>query len=72
MYVPVAFAVMVDVVAPPFHAYVPPPDAVSITLSGVQNVVGPNAVIEADGAGLTVTAWLADAVHPAALLTVTL
>lgn len=37
------------------HRYVPPPDAVSVTLPPEQKLNGPEAVIVAVGVGLTVT-----------------
>jgi hypothetical protein len=48
---------------------VPPPDAVRVP--DPQNVLGPAGVIAAAGRGCTVTVLLAEAVQPAALLTVT-
>ena len=60
------------VVAPVLHNQDAPADAVSVTEPPLQNVVGPPAVIVADGSGLTVTTVAADtAEHPAALVTVT-
>ena len=58
------------VVAAVLHEYVPPPDAVSVTLPPVQNVVEPVGVIVAVAA-LTVTTVLAVAVHVLAAVTVT-
>jgi hypothetical protein len=48
-----------------------PPDAVIITLPPAQNVVEPVGVMTGIGSALTVTAWLAVAVHPLAFVTVT-
>jgi hypothetical protein len=56
VYVPLAVAVIEDVVADPpvaFHTYEVPPDAVSVP--DPQKVLGPTGLIAADGAGLTVT-----------------
>ena len=69
---PLAEAVIAAVVAEPpvaFHIYVPPPEAVSVP--DPQNVLGPDGVIAAVGIGLIVTTLLAEAVHPEALVTVT-
>ena len=61
------------VVAPLDHAYEAPEDAVRVTEPPAQNVVGPEAVIEAVGSGLTVTAVAAEvAEQPFASVTVTL
>ncbi len=49
---------LIDCVVAPFDQRYdePPPDAVSVTLPPLQNVVGPLGVIVALGAGFTVTA----------------
>ena len=61
------------VVAPFDHEYDEPADAVRVTLPPWQNVVGPLALIEGAGSGLTVTLVAAlVAEHPLALVTVTL
>jgi hypothetical protein len=64
--------VIAAVVGPLLHAYVPPPEAVNVTVPGLQKVVAPDGVIVAVGLELTDTVPLAVAVHPAALVTVTL
>jgi hypothetical protein len=69
--VPVTFFVIAAVVSPLLHAYVPPPEAVKVTLPPEQIVVGPPAVIEAVVVVFTVTVWLAVAVQPLAFVTVT-
>ena len=63
----------VDGVAPPLHAYVPPPVAVTLILGVVQvmAVVPELLVIPAVGLGFTVSVLLAVDVQPAALVTVT-
>lgn len=60
VYVPAVFTVIAEFVELLLQRYVPPPDAVSVTLPPVQNDVGPFAVICATGRGKTVT--LMDAV----------
>ena len=60
---------MTAVFAPLLQAYVPPPVAVKVVLEPLQIIFVP--VMAAVGNGLTVTAWLAVAVHPLALVTVT-
>ena len=52
-----------------FHRYVLPPDAVSVP--DPQNVLGPVGVTTAVGSAFTVTVPDAVAVHPAALVAVT-
>jgi hypothetical protein len=65
--------VIADVEAPPgFQMYDVPPLAVKVTVPDPQNEVGPEAVIEAVGLVYTVSVWLAVAVQPAELVTVTL
>ena len=71
VYVPVALSEIAAVVAAVLHRYVPPPVAVRVTLPGEQKVVAPDAVIPAVGVVFTVTALLAVAVQPIALVTVT-
>ena len=58
-------------VAPVLQAYVPPPEAVSVTLPPEQNVVAPVGVMAAVGSGLAVTSCAADAEQPLAPVTVT-
>jgi len=58
-------------VAPVLHEYDTPPDAVSVTVAGVQKVVAPDGVMAAVGLALTVTVPLAVALHPEALVAVT-
>jgi hypothetical protein len=60
---------MAAVVAPLLQAYVPPPAAVNVVLPPLQITDVP--VMLAVGNGLTVTALVAVAVHPLALVTVT-
>ena len=54
VYVPAVVGAIAAVVAAVLHAYVPPPDAVSVTLPPVQNVVEPVGVIVADAAGTAI------------------
>jgi hypothetical protein len=54
MYVPDVLTVIGAVVGPELHAYVPPPDAVSVTLPPAQKVVAPDTAIAALGSALTV------------------
>ena len=62
-----------EVVAPLDQRYDEPALAVSVTEPPAQNVVGPEAVIDAAGRAFTVTAVGADvALQPLALVTVTL
>jgi hypothetical protein len=71
VYVPSEFifiAADVDVVD---HKYPVPPEAVSTTEPPWQKVVGPPAVISADGNGFTVTAALSVSAQPLELVTVT-
>jgi hypothetical protein len=60
---------MSAVVSPVLQRYVPPPATVNVVLTPLQMVVTP--VMFGVGIGLTVTAWLAVAVHPETLVTVT-
>jgi hypothetical protein len=60
---------IVAVVAPVLHKYVPPPVAVKVVEPPLQITFVP--VMLAVGNGLTVTALVAVAVHPFALVTVT-
>jgi hypothetical protein len=70
---PAVLATIDCVVAPVDQRYDAPLDAVSVTLPPAQNVVGPDAVIVADGFALTVTAVADDvALQPFELVTVTL
>jgi len=62
--------VMLAVVAPLLHEYVPPPLAVNVALCPTQ--MGAGLLIEAAGAEFTVTEREAVAVHPFASVTVTL
>ena len=60
-------------VSPELHKYAAPALAVKVTLPPWQNVVDPLAVIVGVGNGFTVTTVEVDvAVHPSALVTVTL
>jgi hypothetical protein len=65
----VGLTVMAAVVAPVLQEYVPPPTAVNVVLAPLQITEVP--VMLAVGNGLTVTALVAVAVHPFALVTVT-
>ncbi len=70
---PEELAVIDCVVAPFDQRYAEPADAVSVTETPEQNVVGPDAVTVATGLSLTVTDVAAlVALQPAALVTVTL
>jgi hypothetical protein len=73
LYEPDAVALMDCVVAPFDQRYEEPELAVSVTEPPVQNVVGPDGVIVADGSAFTVTVVAAEvALQPLALVTVTL
>ena len=52
VYVPDALTVIIAEVAVVLHTYVPPPDAVRLTLPPAQNVVALDGVIEVDAAGI--------------------
>ena len=69
---PLDVTVIDCVVAPLVQANELPLDAVSVTLPPAQKVVGPDAVIVAVGAGVTLTTWLALAEQPPESVTVTL
>jgi hypothetical protein len=58
-YVPVLFTVIVFAVLLVDQRKLLPPEAVSVTLSPWQNVVGPFVVMAATGSGFTVTDWYA-------------
>ena len=73
LYEPAAETVIDRVVAPFDHAYEAPAEAVSVTEPPAQNVVGPDAVIDAAGGAFTVTFVGADvALQPFAFVTLTL
>ena len=62
---PAVVATIDCVVSPVDHDHESPAEAVSVTLSPSQNVVGPSAVMTAEGVGLTVTLVAAEvAVQP--------
>jgi Ni,Fe-hydrogenase III component G len=71
VYVPLADAVMADVVAAFDHRYPVPPEAVSVTDPPWQKVVGASGVITAVGREFTVTMMLSVSVQTVALVTVT-
>jgi hypothetical protein len=71
VYVPSEITLILAVVAEVDHKYPVPPEAVSITDPPWQKVVGPPAVITADGSGFTVTTELSVSTHPLELVTVT-
>jgi hypothetical protein len=71
VYVPSELTLIPAVVAEVDHKYPVPPEAVSTTDAPWQKVVGPPAVMTADGSGFTVTAALSVSVQPPELVTVT-
>jgi hypothetical protein len=73
LYEPDALTAIDCVVAPVLHKYDEAEDAVSVTEPPTQNVVGPPAVIDGVGSGLTTTAVAEDvALQPFASVTVKL
>ncbi len=71
VYEPLVVTDIAEVVAEVDHRYPVPPEAVSITEPPWQKVVGPPAVMTADGSGFTVTAALSVSAQPPELVTVT-
>jgi hypothetical protein len=71
VYIPLVVTDIAEVVAEVDHKYPVPPEAVSTTDPPWQKVVGPPAVMTADGSGLTVTSVLSVSAQPPELVTVT-
>jgi hypothetical protein len=72
VYVPLVVTDIAEVVAEVDHKYPVPPEAVSTTDPPWQKVVGPPAVMTADGNGFTVTDKLSVSAQPVELVTVTI